>query len=165
MAESSEANSTSPPKLSVQPPAAEGLTAPGELSLAHLDHPLGLQSSHFAETVDAPIIGSVHTGYPADSLMDPINPATGHGEDFLLPPGNVQLGSLIDSDVYDPLWFDLEPSTYYDNINHSCGFIPGAAIIDEVDRSDFMMTTETSGTTPAFFSGNKSSTELTGTGR
>ncbi|KAK0838250.1 hypothetical protein LTS02_017794, partial [Friedmanniomyces endolithicus] len=38
---------------------------------------------------------------------------------------------------FDPEWFDLNPDIYYANQNNSCGFIPNAHIVDEVDRSDF----------------------------
>ncbi|KAK0814146.1 hypothetical protein LTR75_004315 [Friedmanniomyces endolithicus] len=44
---------------------------------------------------------------------------------------------------FDPEWFDLNPDIYYANQNNSCGFIPNAHIVDEVDRSDFRPYSET----------------------
>lgn len=37
---------------------------------------------------------------------------------------------------FDPAWFNLQPDEYYSSGNNSCGFIPAAHIVDEVDRAD-----------------------------
>ncbi|KAK5135950.1 hypothetical protein LTR08_004408 [Meristemomyces frigidus] len=55
---------------------------------------------------------------------------------------------MLNDTIYDPIWFDLDPSLYYENNNNSCGFIPNAHIIDEVDRKDMWQTTEPPTGTP-----------------
>ncbi|TKA70243.1 hypothetical protein B0A55_06886 [Friedmanniomyces simplex] len=87
------------------------------------------------------IPGSVPTSYP--------------GANFPLPaiPVDLQFDTLLDPGTYvdgpfDPAWFDLDPDIYYANQNNSCGFIPNAHIVDEVDRNDFKHGSETATGTP-----------------
>lgn len=56
--------------------------------------------------------------------------------------------SFLNDTTYDPAWFNLEPDLYYGNNNNSCGFIPNAHIVDEVDRKDLKQTAETAAATP-----------------
>jgi hypothetical protein len=70
----------------------------------------------------------------------PVFPATGFGLDTI--PDDLELDDVFDEAAFDPAWFNLDPDIYYDNKNNSCGFIPNAQIIDEVDRNDFRPTTE-----------------------
>ena len=58
------------------------------------------------------------------------------------------LDNVWNDSSYDPAWFDIEPELYYGNNNNSCGFIPNAHIIDEVDRQDMMQLTEPTAATP-----------------
>ncbi|KAK0328857.1 hypothetical protein LTR82_000790 [Friedmanniomyces endolithicus] len=63
-------------------------------------------------------------------------------------PVEQQLDTLLEHNTFvegpfDPEWFDLNPDIYYANQNNSCGFIPNAHIVDEVDRSDFRPDLET----------------------
>jgi len=47
---------------------------------------------------------------------------------------------MWDAATFDPAWFNLQPDEYYQNSNNSCGFIPHAHIVDEVDRMDPRLT-------------------------
>jgi hypothetical protein len=55
---------------------------------------------------------------------------------------DLELDDVFDESSFDPAWFNLDPDIYYDDKNNSCGFIPNAQIIDEVDRNDFQQSTE-----------------------
>ncbi|KAK5732593.1 hypothetical protein LTR17_010408 [Elasticomyces elasticus] len=56
-------------------------------------------------------------------------------------------GAFVDG-PFDPEYFDLEPDVFYSAQNNSCGFIPNSNIIDEVDRKDFKMVSDTTISTP-----------------
>lgn len=62
--------------------------------------------------------------------------------------GDAMLDDFWDGGNYDPAWFNIEPELYYGNNNNSCGFIPNAHIIDEVDRGDLRPTIEPTESTP-----------------
>ncbi|KAK4895017.1 hypothetical protein LTR27_006884 [Elasticomyces elasticus] len=70
-------------------------------------------------------------------------------------------GAFVDG-PFDPEYFDLEPDVFYSAQNNSCGFIPNSNIIDEVDRKDFKMISDTTISTPMSMSGFMS---FGGTGR
>ncbi|KAK5695561.1 hypothetical protein LTR17_024578 [Elasticomyces elasticus] len=61
-------------------------------------------------------------------------------------------GAFVDG-PFDPEYFDLEPDVFYSAQNNSCGFIPNSNIIDEVDRKDFKMISDTTISTPMSMSG------------
>jgi len=61
---------------------------------------------------------------------------------------NALLDNIWNDTNYDPAWFNIEPELYYGNNNNSCGFIPNAHIVDEVDRQDMMQLTEPTAATP-----------------
>ncbi|KAK4539815.1 hypothetical protein LTR36_010349 [Oleoguttula mirabilis] len=84
-----------------------------------------------------------------------LNPVT--EQPILFPEANYMLqgmeedttlDALLNDTTYDPAWFDLDPDIFYSNNNNSCGFIPNAHIVDEVDRNDMRHTTEASAGTP-----------------
>ena len=50
--------------------------------------------------------------------------------------------ALWNDTTFDPAWFNIDPELYYANNNNSCGFIPNAHIVDEVDRSRTRPTTD-----------------------
>lgn len=66
---------------------------------------------------------------------------------------DLQLDEVWNEGLFDPDWFDLQPDAYYASGNNSCGFIPNAPIVDEVDKSDFRQSTETAFGTPMTTSG------------
>ena len=80
-------------------------------------------------------------GLPTISTVDQLPfPDTDYGADT-----DAYLDDIFNDPAFDPEWFNIDPSTFYGNSNNACGFIPDIPnIIDEVDRSDLMQTTETS---------------------
>lgn len=95
-------------------------------------------------TLTGPIEARTATQAPS---LDPINE-----EPTLFPEANFALQGLQedfwDGGNYDPAWFNINPELYYGNNNNSCGFIPNAHIVDEVDRRDIRSTTEPTAGTP-----------------
>jgi hypothetical protein len=70
------------------------------------------------------------------------------GAEYALPGLEDTSMEMWNDSNYDPAWFNLDPTAYYAQNNNSCGFIPSAHIIDEVDRRDLQQTTEPSSNTP-----------------
>ena len=48
------------------------------------------------------------------------------------------INDVLSDPSFDPEWFNLDPSVYYETGDNSCGFIPDLPnIVDEVDRDEF----------------------------
>lgn len=100
-------------------------------------------------TLTGPIEARTKSTAPS---LDPVNE-----QPVLFPEANFALqgiqddaahGEFWDGGNYDPAWFNIEPELYYGNNNNSCGFIPNAHIIDEVDRNDLRSNTDQTTATP-----------------
>ncbi|KAI6793075.1 hypothetical protein KC361_g6385 [Hortaea werneckii] len=100
-------------------------------------------------TLTGPIEARTKSTAPS---LDPVNE-----QPVLFPEANFALqgiqddaahGEFWDGGNYDPAWFNIEPELYYGNNNNSCGFIPNAHIIDEVDRNDLRSNTDQAAATP-----------------
>ncbi|KAK3067324.1 hypothetical protein LTR53_015884 [Teratosphaeriaceae sp. CCFEE 6253] len=138
--------------------------------------PLGQRALGLAQTGDQ--LASVDAGNSIlESLRQPLPTASLSAVDTILhreldlaaplAPDGLPLDNLLevfpfDDTTYDPAWFNLDPDIFYDNQTHSCGFIPDASIVDEVDRYDFNQSSDTTAGTPMSFSGIIS---FTGTGK
>ena len=62
------------------------------------------------------------------------------------------LAELFNDPAIDPAWFNIEPDVFFGELGHSCGFIPSAPnIVDDVDKSQVIQSTETDTTTPMSF--------------
>ncbi|EMC97336.1 hypothetical protein BAUCODRAFT_33056 [Baudoinia panamericana UAMH 10762] len=84
------------------------------------------------------------------SLASVTHPALLLDTNFRLPdlqPDPQYDGPLNDT-LFDPAWFNLEPDEFYGSGNNSCGFIPNAPIVDEVDRREYQPSIETATATP-----------------
>ncbi|KAH9822731.1 Fungal specific transcription factor domain [Teratosphaeria destructans] len=91
-----------------------------------------LEASGLASTPGVPCV---------DNIADPtLFPETNYAIQAFSGGGTSV--DVWDESTFDPAWFDLDPQAYYAQNNNSCGFIPNAHIIDEVDRAEFQKNTD-----------------------
>lgn len=111
--------------------------APQHQGISHVSVP-GIDSSlksELSNSAHPAIFGSTDSLLPASSDLPPDSDAI--------------LQDILSDPSFNPDWFNIDPSDYYGANNNSCGFIPNIPnIIDEVDRSDIMQTTEMMEGTP-----------------
>ena len=119
--------------------------------------PRQAQSRGIAQTIESKPVAmtsvlEAQSIIPQLPLMEPVPeqlmpfPETNYAlQDF---QADYSLDSVMNDTTYDPAWFNLEPISFYGNNDNSCGFIPNAHIIDEVDRNDMWQTTEAPANTP-----------------